>query len=139
MLYNSIGRVFSGPEIKHRLRSQVHQFPPTQLKNKATSLKLFKVKQRARPADSAAHPGRASRAVQAMKLASWWSCTIAATQPETKEEGKLSSPNCQAFYRINYVSHCASSFCCQPDRETLQFSNLQKQLMPALHYILCDD
>lgn len=31
VLHNSIGRVFSGPEIKHGLRSQAHQFPPTQL------------------------------------------------------------------------------------------------------------
>lgn len=31
VLYNSIGPIFSGPEIKHRLRSQVHQFSPTQL------------------------------------------------------------------------------------------------------------
>lgn len=74
----------------------------TCLKNKATSLRLFKAKQRATPADSAAHPGRGSRAVQAVKLASWQRCTIAATQPENKEEEKLSSPH--AFYRINYVS-----------------------------------
>ena len=111
----------------------------TCLKNKATSLRLFKLKQRARPADSAAHPGRASQAVQAGKLAPWQSCTMAATPPENKEEEKLSPPHCQAFYRINYVFHCTSSFCCQPDRETLQFSNLQKRLTPALHCILCDD
>lgn len=92
VLYNSTGPIFSGPEIKHKYTS-FFRLSWTCLKNKATSLKLFKVKQRARPANSTAHPRRASQAVQAAKLASWQSCTILAIQPENKEEKKLSPPH----------------------------------------------
>lgn len=135
-----LGSVFSGPEIKHKLMAQVHHFPLTQLELPEEQ----SFESQAKGKQSLHQPtalcileelhGQCKRG-----NSSWQSCTMAATQPTNKEEEKLPSPHCQTFYRINHVSDCTSFFCSQPDGETLKFSNQQKNLMLAHHYILCDD
>lgn len=73
VLCNSIGHVFSGPEIKQAQVTSTPVSPDSAghaRRTKPPALQPFKVKHRARAASSTAHPGNAPRAVQAVKLAS---------------------------------------------------------------------